>query len=90
LLTLCLTAVTIVLLVNMVGIVLVIALLTLPAAIASLFSRKLWQMMAGGTALCMLFTFLGTWLSYSLDLPTGPLIIVLCGICYLLSIVLKR
>lgn len=90
LLTLCLTAVTIVLLVNMVGIVLVIALLTLPAAIASLFSRKLWHMMVGGSILCMLLTFLGTWLSYSWDLPTGPLIIVLAGISYLVSIAAKR
>lgn len=89
LLTLCLAAVTIVLLVSMVGIVLVIALLTLPAAIASLFSSKLWQMMAGGTVVCMLFTFLGTWLSYVWDLPTGPLIIVMCGLSYVLSLLVK-
>jgi zinc transport system permease protein len=90
LLTLCLTAVTIVLLVSMVGIVLVIALLTLPAAIASLFSRKLWHMMLGGTVLCMLFTFLGTWMSFALDIPTGPLIIVLCGLSYLAIVILKK
>ncbi|MCZ6672282.1 MAG: metal ABC transporter permease [Verrucomicrobia bacterium] len=90
LLTLCLTAITIVLLVSMVGIVLVIALLTLPAAIASLFSKKLWQMMIGGSALCMFFTFLGTWLSYSWDLPTGPLIIMLAGLTYLISVIAKK
>ncbi len=89
LLILCLTAITIVLLVSIVGIVLVIALLTLPAAIAGLFSRRLWQMMLGGSLLCMLFTFLGTWLSYSWDLPTGPMIILLVGLAYLLSLSVK-
>ncbi|QXD23392.1 metal ABC transporter permease [Opitutia bacterium ISCC 51] len=90
LLTLCLVAITIVFLVSMVGVILVIALLSLPAAMAGLFSRKLWQMMVGGTVICMLFTFLGTWLSYSWDLPTGPFIILLCGISYLLMLILKK
>ena len=90
LVTLCLTAVTIVLLVSMVGIVLVIALLSLPAAISGLYSRKLWQMMIGGILLCMLFTLLGTWFSYSWDLPTGPLIILLCGATYLINLLIKK
>lgn len=88
--TLCLTAVTIVLLVSIVGIVLVIALLSLPAALAGLFSRRLWQMMIGGTVLCMAFSFLGTWLSYAWDLPTGPLIIVLAGVAYLGTLLVKK
>ena len=50
---LCLTAVTVVLLVRVVGIVLVIALLTLPAAIAGHFARQLWQMMAVAVVCCM-------------------------------------
>jgi len=87
--TLCLTAITIVLLVSLVGIVLVIALLTLPAATAGLFSKKLWQMMLGGSALCMAFTFSGTWLSYTWDLPTGPFIIILAGITFLFTLILK-
>lgn len=89
LLTLCLTAVTIVLLVSIVGIVLVIALLTLPAAIASLFSKKLWQMMIGGSVLCMVITVLGTWLSYAWDLPTGPFIIIVSGITYFSGLLVK-
>ncbi len=89
LLTLCLTAVTIVLLVSIVGIVLVIALLTLPAAIASLFSKKLWQMMIGGSVICMILTALGTCLSYAWDLPTGPFIILIAGASYLITLVLR-
>lgn len=89
LLTLCLTAVTIVLLVSIVGIVLVIALLTLPAAVASLFSKKLWQMMIGGSVLCMVITVLGTWLSFAWDLPTGPFIILVSGITYFSGLLVK-
>jgi ABC-type Mn2+/Zn2+ transport system permease subunit len=39
------SALTIVLLTTIVGIIMVIALLTLPAAVASLFSKNLWKLM---------------------------------------------
>ena len=48
-LLLVLTALAIVLLINVVGIILVIALLTLPAATAGCFTRHLWSMMLGAT-----------------------------------------
>jgi zinc transport system permease protein len=85
LLLLCLTALTVVLLVRIVGIVMVIALLTLPAAVASAFAKKLWQMMILATLLCMFFVSSGLAASYSLDLPSGPTIIVIAGAVYLLS-----
>ncbi len=58
-LLLCLTALTIVILLRVVGIVLVIALLTLPAAVAGHFARQLWQMMILAIAACGLFTVVG-------------------------------
>ena len=70
---------TVVLLVTVVGIVLVIALLTLPAAIAGRFSRSLRQMMVWSTVLCALFTIAGLSVSYGPDLPAGPMIIVITG-----------
>ncbi len=90
LLLLCLTALTIVLLVRVVGAVLVIALLTLPAALAGLFTRRLWQMMLGAIAACMLFVTAGLAISYAEDLPSGPTIIVLAGILYLGALALAR
>ncbi len=90
LLLLCLTALTIVLLVMIVGIVLVIALLTIPAAIGGIFSRKLWQMMLFATLLCMFFILGGIGISFSLDLPTGAVIIVFAGIVYLFILVLRN
>ncbi len=87
LLLLCLTALTIVLLVRIVGIVMVIALLTLPAAIAGNFARNLWQMMLCSTMFCSFFIVLGLGTSYQLDLPSGPVIIVIAACFYLLVVV---
>jgi zinc transport system permease protein len=82
-LLLCLTALTVVLLMTVVGIVMVIALLTLPAAVAGQFSRRLWQMMALSVVFCLLFTVFGLGISYDYDLPSGPTIIVLAAAVYL-------
>lgn len=83
-LLLTLTALTVVALSMIVGIVLVIALLTLPAALAGRFAGSLFQMMALGTGLCILFCLAGLTLSYGPDLPAGPIIIVVAGGCYFL------
>ncbi len=84
LLLLCLAALTIVLLVRVVGIVMVIALLTIPASIAGNFSKNILQMMLFSTSLCALFVVLGLGISYDLDLPSGPVIIIIAAIVYLL------
>jgi len=80
---LAMTALAIVLLVRVVGIVMVVALLTLPAAVASYFSRSLWQMMLFATICCMLFICSGLAASFSADLPAGPTIIVIAGFVYI-------
>jgi zinc transport system permease protein len=89
-LLLCLTSLTIVILLRVVGIVLVIALLTLPAAVAGHFARQLWQMMALAIAACGVFTVIGLAVSYSADLPAGPVIIVIAAAAYLAVAVGKR
>jgi zinc transport system permease protein len=90
LLLLCLTALTVVLLVRVVGIVLVIALLTLPAAVAGHFARRLWHMMALAVLACMVFVTVGLGISYPYDLPSGPVIIVLAAGVYLFVAVGRR
>lgn len=82
---LCLTALTIVLLVRIVGIVMVIALLTLPAAIAGTFAASIRQMMLLATLLCAIFIVSGLAVSYRLDLPSGPVIITIAAVMFLLS-----
>lgn len=83
-LLLALTALTVVALSMIVGIVLVIALLTLPAALAGRFAGSLAQMMVIAAVLCALFCLAGLTLSYGPDLPAGPIIIVVAGGCYFL------
>jgi zinc transport system permease protein len=77
-----LTALTVVLLVSVVGIILVIALLTLPAAMANLFAGRLRDMMIIAAVLCLLLTTGGLALSYGPDLPAGAVTILLTGLVY--------
>jgi zinc transport system permease protein len=81
-LLLLLTALTVVLLVTVVGIVLVIALLTLPVAAAGQFARRLWQMMVLATLTSAVLTTAGLAISYSPDLPTGAMTILLAAGLY--------
>ncbi|NQT89451.1 metal ABC transporter permease, partial [bacterium] len=71
LLLLCLAALTVVVLVTVVGIVMVIALLTLPVAVAGHFVRRLWHLMLLSSLLSLLFTTAGLAVSYGPDLPAG-------------------
>jgi len=89
-LLLCLTSLTIVILLRVVGIVLVIAMLTLPAAVAGHFSRQLWQMMGLAVAICLVVTVVGLGVSFRADLPAGPVIIVIAAAAYLAVAVGKR
>jgi len=89
LLLLILTALTVVLLVAVVGIVMVIALLTLPVAVAGQFARRLWQVMLASVLLSMVLTTAGLAISYKPDLPSGATIIVLAAGLYLVVLVGK-
>ena len=83
-LLLILTALTVVIMVSFVGIVLVIALLTLPPAIAALGARSLWRMLFVSILLNVAFIFMGLAMSFTLDLPSGPSVILIAALFYLL------
>jgi zinc transport system permease protein len=86
LLLLCLTALTVVLTVSVVGIIMVIALLSLPVAIASRFFDSVWKIMIAATLLGMVFTLSGLVFSYTPDLPSGALTIIIAGAVYFLTL----
>jgi zinc transport system permease protein len=90
LLLLILTALTVVLLIRIMGIILVIALLSLPPAVAEHFARKLWQMMLGAVLCCALFVASGIAVSYPYELPTGPTIAIIAGTVYLLAALVQK
>ncbi len=85
-----LTALTIVLLINLVGIMLVIALLTLPSAAAACYASHLKTTMILSAVFNAVFITVGLLLSCVLNLPAGPTIAVLAGIIYILSMVRKK
>jgi zinc transport system permease protein len=89
-LLLCLVAVTVVLLIQVVGLILVIALLTLPAAIASHYSYSLVKIMIFSIVAGLFFTSSGLMISYQADFPAGSTIIILAGASFLLSTFIKN
>jgi zinc transport system permease protein len=85
LLLLCMVALTVVVLIRVVGMILVIAMLTFPAALARQFTHDMKKMMLLAVVFGMVFTFGGLWLSYVLNLASGATIILLSGLVLLLS-----
>jgi len=83
-------AVTIVMVIQVVGLILVIALLTIPPFIVEKYAKSLAQMMVGSSLLGALFTVAGLWLSYTYDLTSGASIILIAGIAFLISLVIDR
>jgi zinc transport system permease protein len=82
-------ALTVVMLMRVVGLILVIAMLTIPAAISGQFVSDMRRMMAWASVLGVVFTTTGLWLSYFLDLTSGATIILVSGAAYVLSLAIK-
>lgn len=78
-------AVTVVMVVQVVGLILVIALLTIPPYIAEKYTKSMINMMVLSSFLGMFFTTGGLWLSYTFDMTSGAAIIFLAGIVFFLS-----
>ncbi len=89
-LLLCLIALTVVLLIQVVGLILVIALLTLPAAIASHYSCSIIKIMSVSILCGLLFTSCGLMISYQADFPAGSTIIIIAGSTFLISTFIKN
>lgn len=85
LLLLCLIALTVVVLIRVVGIILIIALLTIPAALARQFTHSLKKMMLLAILAGVIFTFSGLWISYALNLASGATIILVSGTVLFIS-----
>jgi zinc transport system permease protein len=84
------TALSIVMIIKAVGLILTIALLTIPPYIAERYTRSLAQMMALSSLLGICFTFLGLWLSYKYNFTSGAIIILVAGIAFFLFQAVKN
>lgn len=81
-------ALSIVILIKVVGIILVIALLSVPAGTASLYSKKFSSRIFISIGLGIGYSFAGLYASYVLDIASGATIIILATIVYFASYVL--
>lgn len=82
-------AVSIVILIKVVGVILAIAMLTIPPATTKLFTNNLKTMMLLSMVLGGVFTISGLALSYYLNIPSGATIILVGIVVYFLSIIIK-
>ena len=92
---LALVGLSVVTLIRVVGVILAIALLTLPAMIARHWSDSLRGMMAIAVPVCAACVTAGLLLSWQLgtagvSLPPGPLVIVVATVAWTLSALLRR
>ena len=79
-------ALSVVLVIQVVGLILVIALLTIPPYIAEKHAGSLARMMVYAILLNFLFTIVGLWLSYHYNLTSGASIIMVAAIAFFLSL----
>ena len=84
-----LIALTCVVAMNVVGIVMVIALVAIPAAMANMFSDGLKKMMIISVILSEIMTFFGLILAIGLNLPPGAIVSVVMGAMFILAIAVK-
>lgn len=86
----CMIGLTVVMTMRIVGLIMVIALLTMPPAIAGLFVKDMKHMMIISVLLSVTFTIIGLLLSYYLNLTSGASIILVAGVSYFASFLIKR
>ena len=85
-----LVGISVVVLIYIVGVILVLSMLALPASIAGAFTYRLSNMMVIAVLLNLTFSIGGLALSYHLDWPAGATIALFSGCVYLLSLRFKR
>ena len=85
-----LVAITVVLLIQVVGAILVIALLSLPAAIANTFTHCLSRVMLVAVLIGMVISFCGTFLSFALNWPPGATLSLSATAFYLFNLIRRK
>ena len=84
-----LVALTTVVLIKVVGVVLVIAMLTIPAAMAGLVVQSLKQMIGLAIVFGVATSFTGSMLSLMFNLPPGSTIVMVMGLLFIALLIIK-
>ena len=80
---LALIAFTIIALIQLVGVILAIAMLTIPAAIAATFTDSLKSMMLSAVTVSLVLTAAGSFAAIAMDTPPGATIVLLMGAVFI-------
>ncbi|MGL6225156.1 MAG: metal ABC transporter permease [Thermoguttaceae bacterium] len=85
-LLLVLIAITVVFMVRVVGIILVIAMLTLPAATAGRLTQRLLPMSFLAVLICLVSSWIGLYLSILCNFSAGPMIVLVAALFYTVTL----
>ena len=85
-----LIALTIVATIRVVGVVLMIAILTIPAATAQLFHKTVKKIMITASMITLFAAITGLCISYYLNFATGPIIVLIISFIYVVSMFLSK
>lgn len=80
----------IIVLIKVVGIILTIALMTIPVSIAKLFCKSINRVIILSAILSAAFSIIGLVLSYYLNIPSGACIIIFSTLVYLIILAVKH
>ena len=72
---------------SVVGVILLIAFLTLPAAIALFYQKSMKKVMLWSGIIVIFSNILGLFVAHWIELPPGPVIVVILATLYLVSFV---
>lgn len=76
--------------IQVVGLILVIALITIPPYIAEIFSKNLGEMMIKASIISSIFCIIGLTLSYKFNLTSGASIILVASSVFFMVVIFKR
>ncbi|MFW5808211.1 MAG: metal ABC transporter permease [Spirochaetota bacterium] len=85
-----LVALCVVVTIKIVGLILVIALVTLPTVIATIYVRGLRAMMIVAACIGIILTVSGIIIAFSFNIPASACIILLASFLYFISLLIKR
>ena len=69
------------------GTLMAVGLMMVPAAAARFWARQVWSMALAAIIIAMLSGYTGLLLSFHVNLPSGPSIILTAGLCYVFSVI---
>ncbi len=85
-----LIAISVIVTIRAVGLILVIALISIPPFIAEKFSSSLYKMMYISSTLTLVFTFSGLFISYAYNISSGATIILIASLAFFLYFGIMR